>query len=179
MEGVRIEVPVYSAGPAPENTTDATGSLTTSFGEVETQSAVLIVKRSREAEPLKFEIHRLLLRSVSAHAPMFYEGTVSIPEPPGEVHVRGQFGPWEAKGLKDVPLTGSYTLTNANLGKFRGIAGVLSSAGNFEGPLGQIAVRGAVEIPAFQVTRSHHDVALHSNFYAAVDATHGDRKSVV
>jgi hypothetical protein len=107
---------------------------------------------------------------------MFYEGTVSIPEPPGEVHVRGQFGPWETKGLKDVPLSGSYTLTNADLGRFRGIAGVLSSSGNFDGLLGQIAVRGVVEIPAFRVTRSNHDVALHANFEATVDATHGDVK---
>jgi AsmA-like C-terminal region len=174
LEGLRIEVPVFSAGPAPENTTSASENLTTSFGEVETQDAALIVKRSRGAEPLKFFIHRLVLRSVSGNAPMFYEGLVSNPEPPGEVHVRGQFGPWESKELKEVPLSGSYTFENAQLAKFRGIAGVLSSTGDFDGPLGQITVQGAVNVPAFQVTRSHHDVSLTAKFDATVDATHGD-----
>jgi|HubBroStandDraft_6_1064221.scaffolds.fasta_scaffold74273_1 hypothetical protein len=176
IEGLRIEIPVYSSAESHETETAAADRSTTSFGEVETRDAVLIVKRSRGAEPLIFGIHHLALRSVTGSAPMFYEGFVSNPEPPAEVHVRGQFGPWESKELKDVPLSGVYEFKNADLGKFRGIAGVLSSGGSFAGPLGQVAVRGAVEVPAFQVTRSHHDVALKATFDASVDATRGDVK---
>jgi hypothetical protein len=174
MEGLRIEVPVYSGAPAPNNSAGASQKLSTSFGEVETQDAAVIVKRSRGAEPLVFTVHRLALKSVGSDAGLSYEGFVSNPEPPGEIHVRGRFGPWESKELKDVPLSGSYTFENADLGKFRGIAGLLSSTGSFDGPFGQIAVRGAVQVPAFEVTRSHHAVPLRATFDAAVDATHGD-----
>lgn len=174
VEGLRIEIPVYGEARAQENSTGSFQNPTTSFGEVETRDAILIVKRSHGAEPLTFGIHRLVLRSVSGKEPMFYEGFVSNPEPPGKVHVRGQFGPWQSKELKDIPLSGSYTFENADLGKLRGIAGMLSSTGHFEGPLGQIAVRGTVSVPAFQVTRSHHNVDLQSTFDATVDATRGD-----
>ena len=174
VEGLRIEIPVYGEAGAPENPAGAFQNPTTSFGEVETRDATLVVKRSKGAEPLMFGIHRLVLRSVNGKEPMFYEGFVSNPEPPGNIHVRGQFGPWQSKDLKDVPLSGSYTFENANLGKLRGIAGVLSSTGSFDGPLGQIAVRGAVNVPDFQVTRSRHNVDLKATFDAVVDATHGD-----
>ena len=174
IEALRIEVPVYGEASGPEKATPASEAPTTSFGEVETRDAVLIVKRSRGAEPLTFGIHRLLLRSVNTSAPMFYEGFVSNPEPPGAIHVRGEFGPWQSKEFKDVPVSGSYTFENADLGKLRGIAGVLSSMGKFDGRMEEIAVRGGVNVPAFQVTHSRHEVALKATFDATVDATDGD-----
>jgi AsmA-like protein len=174
IEGLRVEVPVYSSIRSNKDTTGESVQSATSFDEVETRDAVLIVNRSRGAPALDFRIHHVVLRSVSGNAPMFYEASLALPEPPAEVHVRGRFGPWVSKELKDVPLSGSYTLEDADLGKFPGIAGVLSSSGSFDGPFGQIRTQGTIDIPGFQVTRSHHEVALKATFDASVDATRGD-----
>ena len=174
IEGLRVNVPVYSSNSSKRDTTGESVQYATSFDEVETRDAVLIVNRSRRAEALDFRIHHVILRSVSGHAPMSYEASLSLPEPPAEVHVRGKFGPWESKEFKNVPLSGSYTLENADLGKFPGIAGVLTSSGSFDGPFRQIGTQGTIDVPGFQVTRSHHVVALKATFDAFVDATRGD-----
>ena len=174
VEGLRLEFPANDSETSSGNPNAGSRPPTVSFGEIDTQDAVLIVKRSHEKPPLTFEIHRLVLQSVRNNAPMSYESALSNPEPPGEVHVRGQFGPFQSRNLRDLPISGSYTFEKANLGVFRGIAGELFSTGRFDGTLGQMAAQGAIEVPAFQVTRSHHSVALSATYHAAIDATHGD-----
>lgn len=174
VEGLRLEFPVNDSEASSENRNAGSRPPTVSFAEIETKDAVLIVKRSHEKPPLTFEIHRLVLQSVQSKAPTSYEGDLSNPEPPGEVHVRGQFGPWQSRALRDLPISGSYTFEKANLGVFGGIAGELSSTGSFNGTLGQMAAQGTIEVPTFQVTRSHHSVALSATYHAAIDATRGD-----
>jgi hypothetical protein len=78
----------------------------------------------------------------------------------------------------DVPqatsLSGSYKFQQANLSVFHGIAGTLSSDGDFGGQLGDVAVRGEVDIPDFKVVTSDHEVHLNSRFRANVNGTNGD-----
>ena len=57
---------------------------------------------------------------------------------------------------------------------YGGIAGMLSAKGEFQGRLGQIETHGTIEIPNFEVTRSHHAVDLKTKFAATVDGTGGD-----
>jgi hypothetical protein len=60
------------------------------------------------------------------------------------------------------------------LGVFRGIAGLLSSNGEFSGALGQIETEGNIDIPDFSVARSKHAVPLQAQFHAFVDGKNGD-----
>jgi AsmA-like C-terminal region len=184
-EGVRAEIPVYSSASAAAEGRRREGAdkssnsgrvpIETTFGEVDASNATLEVKRSDGKTPLPFQIHHLILRPVRGTAPVFYDATLTNAEPPGEVHVHGQFGPWEPfKQLGDLPISGAYSFDRANLGVFSGIAGILSSTGNFGGTLGQMKVEGAVNIPDFQVTRSRHEVALGAKFRSVVDATRGN-----
>lgn len=174
VKGLRLEFPASDSGASSERRNAGSRPPTVSFGEIDTKDAVLVVKRSHEKPPLTFEIHRLVLRSVRSDAPISYESALLNPEPPGEVHVRGQFGPWQSRALRDLPISGSYIFDKANLGVFGGIAGELSSTGSFDGILGQMAAQGTIEVPAFQVTRSHHSVALSATYHAGIDATRGD-----
>jgi hypothetical protein len=105
---------------------------------------------------------------------MAFDAALSNAEPPGEIRIRGQFGPWESRRLKNIALKGSYVFENADLGVFKGIAGRLSSSGSFDGMLGQILAMGTVDIPSFQVTRARHNVAVAAQFHAVVDGTNGD-----
>lgn len=174
VEGLRLDFPANDSETSSQNSDAGSRPPTVSFGEIDTKDAVLIVERSHEKPPLTFEIHSLVLHSVRSDAPMSYESALSNPEPPGEVHVRGQLGPWQSRELKDFPISGSYMFEKANLGVFRGISGQLSSTGTFDGTLGQMAAQGTIEVPEFQVTRSHHSVALSATYHAAIDATRGD-----
>jgi hypothetical protein len=60
------------------------------------------------------------------------------------------------------------------LGVFRGIAGTLSSTGDFAGRLGAIGIRGTIDIPNFKVVSGDHEVHLTSRFRASVNGTNGD-----
>jgi hypothetical protein len=96
------------------------------------------------------------------------------PEPPGEIRSSGHFGPFNSQYPGQTPLSGTYSFDKADLGVFKGIAGILSSDGNFSGDLAHIDAQGATDIPDFEVVRSGHSARLSSNFSVSVDGTNGD-----
>jgi hypothetical protein len=57
---------------------------------------------------------------------------------------------------------------------FHGIAGILSSKGEFAGVLERIDVNGETDTPDFMVSRSGHRVHLRTLFHAIVDGTNGN-----
>ena len=57
-------------------------------------------------------------------------------------------------------VSGEYVFQQADLGVFRGIAGLLSSSGKFAGVLDRIEVQGVTDTPHFTVTSSSHQVHL-------------------
>ena len=140
--------------------------------EIDIYNAVLEVARQEAGKPpVQFGIHELSLNPASATRPMHFSARLSNPEPPGDIFASGQFGPW--RGMQ-TPVAGDYTFENADLGTFEGIAGILSSQGKFSGVLQHIDVTGKINIPAFEVTKSDHPVALNSEFTAYVDGANGD-----
>jgi hypothetical protein len=147
-------------------------SASASIDEIDIYNAVLEVPRQEAGKPpVEFGIHELTLDPASATRPMHFSAKLSNPEPPGEITASGQFGPWRGT---QTPVMGDYTFEDADLGTFEGIAGILSSQGKFGGVLQHIDVAGKISIPAFEVARSRHQVALNSEFTAYVDGANGD-----
>jgi len=96
------------------------------------------------------------------------------PKPPGEIHSSRVFGPWAAGEPGDTPLQGQYKFDNADLGIFRGIAGILHSTGNFEGTLSSITARGEATVPDFRLKSAGNPVPLSTRFEVLVDGTNGN-----
>jgi hypothetical protein len=69
---------------------------------------------------------------------------------------------------------GDYSFTKADLSTIKGIAGTLSSTGDYSGTLGDIAVHGKTDTPDFQIATGGQPVPLHTEFHAIVDGTSGD-----
>jgi hypothetical protein len=143
-------------------------------GEIELDGSILEIARSEDHEALRFEIHKARLKSVSRDQPFSYEVDFRNPVPPGEIKAHGKFGPWNKGQAGATPLSGEYSFTDADLGTFHGIAGTLSSKGKFSGVLGHIETSGDIKVPNFEVTRSHHSVALSTEFHASVDGMNGN-----
>jgi hypothetical protein len=114
------------------------------------------------------------LQSVSEKTAFTYDVALHNPLPAGEIRAQGKFGPWNASDSGETPVSGQYTLRNANLGDFEGIAGTVSSDDEFEGTLKRIEAKGTIDVPDFEVTRSKHPVHLRSSFHAFIDGTNGD-----
>jgi AsmA-like C-terminal region len=170
LEGLKISV------QGEQDTSQQTSRSSKSFtriGEVFTKDATLEVARKDDG-PLKFEIHQLSLKSISDNSPMSYDLAMRNAEPPGEIRSRGKLGPWDSQHMNDIPLSGSYTFDGVDLGVFEAIGGTLTGKGDFRGVLGRIETEGSTDTPKFEVTRSHHPVALKAKFVASVDGMSGD-----
>lgn len=176
LEGLRISVPVRDekgseADASPEKTKPDNSSVR--LGEMITKNAVLEVAR-QDNKPLRFDIHQLILRSVSANAPMTYDLAMRNPEPSGEIRSRGELGPWDSDHLENIPLSGKYTFEHVELGEYEGIGGTLEGQGNFHGVMGRIETEGVTDAPDFEVKHVKHPVAVKTKFSALVDGTDGD-----
>jgi hypothetical protein len=135
---------------------------------------LVIVPKKEGKEPLDFDIHDLVLKSVGVDKPFDFHGNLTNAKPQGEIATVGTFGPWDADEPGDTPVTGSYKLTDADLGPFPGIAGTLSSTGDYRGQLNEIEVEGKTDTPNFSLDPVRRPVPLHTDFSATVNGTDGD-----
>ena len=67
----------------------------------------------------------------------------------GEVHSAGHIGPWRSGELSVTPVSGTYTMENANLDFLKGVSGKLNTQGKFSGTLGEIRVEGTANVSGF------------------------------
>jgi hypothetical protein len=168
----RIHVPPLGT-PVQQTSWHETPS-TTRVGEIIADGSAVQVDRSDSHDPLIFDIHTLKLSSVSRNSPLKYDIALHNPLPPGEIHAKGQFGPWNSGDPGQTAVAGHYTFQNADLSVFNGIAGMLSSDDDFRGILQHIEANGSIDVPDFNVTRSKHAVHLTSDFQAVINGTNGD-----
>ena len=145
------------------------------ISRIDCDHAQLILETNKPDKlPLGFDIARLELRDVSAFKPMKFEAELTTPKPKGIIHSKGNLGPWQPDDPGETAINGSYTFDHADLATFKGIAGILASAGAYEGTLRDIVVDGNVEVPDFRLPKFGNAVALHTTFHAKVDGTNGD-----
>jgi hypothetical protein len=144
---------------------------------IECTDAKVVIETSRPGKvPLEFAISSLTLKDVGLKKPFDYEAVLVNPKPVGDVRSTGHFGPWQNDNPRDTPMDGSYEFTHADLSSIHGIGGILSSAGRFNGTLGEISVEGSAEVPAFRLDISDHALPLRTEFLAVVDGTNGDTR---
>ncbi len=127
-----------------------------------------------QKEPLEWDIHDLDLHDAGIDKPFRFHGTLTNGKPKGEIDTRGDFGPWDLDDPGATPVSGSYKFTDADLGPFPGIAGILSSTGKFTGELSKLQVNGETDTPNFSLDKVGKPVPLHTEFSATVDGTNGD-----
>ena len=170
LDGLHVKESALGTG----GSSASTQASTVRVGEIVADGAVLELTRSDDKPPLKFEIRSLTVRSFGPNSTWSYRVNMQNAEPPGDIISDGQFGPLNLEDLGTIPFSGSYKFQNANLSVFRGIAGTLSSAGEFAGRLGEIGIRGAIDIPDFEAAKSNHPVHLTSRFRAKVNGINGN-----
>jgi hypothetical protein len=125
-------------------------------------------------DPLDWTIHDLILRAVNVDKPFHFVGTLTNAKPVGEIATEGDFGPWNLGEPGATSVAGSYKFTNANLGPLPGIAGTLSSTGEYRGQLDQLEVDGETNTPDFSLDGVGKPIPLHTEYSATVDGTNGD-----
>ncbi len=176
VRGVEVRIPPkQERGEAEDSKKERQPAIGLAVDTIECTDAKVVIETSDpKREPLEFVISRVVLKDVGLTKPFNYEATLRNPKPEGDIHSTGHFGPWKNEEPRETPLDGSYEFTHADLSSFHGIAGMLSSTGQFNGTLGQIAVEGSAEVPAFRLDISDHALPMHAEFKAVVDGMTGD-----
>ena len=124
--------------------------------------------------PKEFDIRHLKLNGIQQNQPITFEAELTNPLPRGVIHTHGKVGPWDVPDPGETTMNGDYRFDNADLGDFKGLAGILSSDGHYEGTLRNITVDGETSTPDFQLDRFKTPVPLYTRFHALVDGTNGD-----
>ncbi len=178
VEGLRINLPPRSQRKdvsRPNGGPHFPSEVSIFVDQMECVDTVLTLGTGKPGKaPLRFAIQSLSLRSIGAGKPMDFTAVLTNPKPVGKIESRGFFGPWNTDHPGATALGGDYSFHDADLGTIKGIGGMLSSEGRYQGTLDKIVVDGKTDTPDFQVKISGHKVPLHTDFHAIVDATDGD-----
>lgn len=135
---------------------------------------ITLIPRRAGKQPKVFTVHHLVMDGLGVSQTIPYIATLTNPVPKGQIETSGTFGPWNVAHPARTPVTGKYVFANANLDTIEGLAGVLSSTGEFRGPLNRIEVQGTTDTPKFQVDAGGQPVPLKTRFTAVVDGSDGD-----
>jgi AsmA-like C-terminal region len=185
ITGFTIDIPPHSrlapaARPTPESfqqpPAPATGILPKfEIDNINCSNGSLILETDKPGRlPLEFAFKTVKLSHVSPDRAVEFDAVMTNPRPKGTVTTKGSFGPWivEDPGLS--PIAGNYRFEHADLSTFRGIAGILSSTGDYQGTLRDMIVDGETHTPDFRLTDFGSPLPLRTHFRAQVDGTNGD-----
>jgi hypothetical protein len=139
------------------------------------ENADLLLETNKPGKlPMHFPIPHLLLTKVTPGGAMGYVADVLNPKPLGPVHAEGSFGPWVTAdpGLSNI--SGTYHMEKAEMGVFKGIAGLITSDGKFAGTMRNISITGTANVPDFRLLHFGTPMPLATRFDARVDGTDGD-----
>src|SRR5436853_3315573 len=114
------------------------------------QARLVINTLKPDKLPLEFVIANLGMKEIGPGQPLCFIATLVNPKPVGHIQSSGLFGPWQADDPRSTPVRGKYSFSNADLSTLKGIGGILSSAGDYDGTLGNIAVDGKTDNADFR-----------------------------
>lgn len=178
LHGLRVQIPPRDDDAPEGEKREQAGSKKLQQVVIERFEApdtiVTLIPRRLGKAPKVFTIHHLVMESLGINQTMPFIATLTNPVPKGEIETSGMFGPWNVPYPAETPVSGKYVFANANLDTIDGLAGVLNSTGEFNGPLNRIGVKGTTETPNFQVDVGGRSVPLTTTFAAVVDGSDGD-----
>jgi hypothetical protein len=175
VRGLELNIPPKGDRREMTNIQSRTPKMSIFVDQFLCEDAKLVINTSKPGKPpLEFAIGSLKMKDIGPGQPFQFNATLVNPKPVGNIQSTGLFGPWQQDSPRDTPVQGDYSFTKADLSTIKGIAGTLSSTGEYSGTLGNIAVHGKTDTPDFQIASGGQPVPLHTEFHAIVDGTSGD-----
>jgi hypothetical protein len=175
VDGMVLNIPPKQSRQEMSKMSSRAGKMTIFVDHFVCKDTTLLINTiNPEKPPLEFAISDLKMKDIGPGQPLRFDATLVNPKPVGDIQSSGLFGPFRQDSPGDTAVQGNYSFSNADLGTIKGIAGILSSTGQYSGTLSNIEVRGITDTPDFRLASSGHAVPLHTEFHAIVDGTSGD-----
>jgi hypothetical protein len=134
-------------------------------------SVLTFLPRDSGAQPARFTFTQLRLNEVSADSTIRFATQAEIPHPPSTVRASGSVGPYAGERT---PLSGSFTLSEGELGAYHKLDGRVDGEGRFQGSLGDLRTEGTAVASGFEVDSSGHPANLKATYRARVNGLSGD-----
>ncbi|MBI3476307.1 MAG: hypothetical protein HY010_11280 [Acidobacteria bacterium] len=175
LNGLQLNIPPKEDREQFRSLAPKGGKIKIVVDEFRSEHAELVINTVRpDRLPLEFEIRDLVMKDIGPDRPLSFNATLVNPKPVGDIVSKGEFGPFHPEDPRATPVRGDYSFSHADLGTLKGIAGILSSTGRYEGELGKIVVDGQTDTPDFRLNISGRPVPLKTSFHAIVDGASGD-----
>ena len=183
LDGLEINIPPggpdfkehYNRAADPNAPAQPSSSSPIHIERLESADAVLrLIPRRAGKEPREFLIHKLEMEGVGTESRMPFRAELTNPIPRGEIQTEGRFGPWSRESPGATPVDGKYSFNDVDFSTIKGLAGTLTSTGEFRGALGRIEVKGETRTPDFSLNIAKNKMPLTTTFEAIVDGTDGD-----
>jgi hypothetical protein len=173
LVGLQIHIPPRKEGQSESAVTPVRmTSESVVIDEMDADDAhVVLSPQKRGKPPLELDVRHLALQSFGFDRPAAFRAALTAPNPIGEIEFQGQFGPWRAHEPRETPVAGTFRFSHADLGSVKGISGILSADGKFNGVLERLEVAGDADTPDFALRLSGNRVALKTHYVAVVDGT--------
>jgi hypothetical protein len=123
--------------------------------------------------PLHLQFPLLQVHNVHQGQPLSFFARVMVPKPQGVVLANGSVGPFRTNDYGATPLSGTYSLQNADLSQVHGISGHASASGRYGGTFSGIETFGQLAIPDFRAASAHR-VRLDAAYRVLVNGINGD-----
>jgi hypothetical protein len=123
--------------------------------------------------PIRFNFAALQIHDLRQGKPMQFSLRVITPGPQGTVTASGAMGPFRTSSYATTPLSGNYTMTDADLSRVDGVAGHVAAGGHFSGTFSKIEAAGTAAIPDFRAGGGH-TVRMDAEYHVTVNATNAD-----
>jgi len=174
VEGLRITIPPPGARAGlVHNQSSLQDSSRVIVHHLITRDATLTILRAKPNQrALLFDIHALEMAGLGFEREISFHATLHNPVPSGEVTTDGTIGPWQS-APSDLPLRGAYAFRFADLDTIRGIGGMLTSDGRYDGTPAQIRVVGTTDTPNFNLDLGGKPLPLSTTFTALVNGANG------
>jgi hypothetical protein len=126
-----------------------------------------------DGAPLRFVFAKLAVHNVEDKHPLDFTARVMTSEPKGTVVATGVLGPFRTNSYGTTAMSGSYSLTDADLNGLDGMWGHAEAGGRFGGKFSAMDVKGGAAILDFRVG-SGHTVRMDADYHVTVSGTNGD-----
>ena len=175
LSGLEIRIPPRSVREAAAPGQHHAGKIKIVVQHFLCERSHLVIENGNPAkDPKRFALDRIEMWNIGGETPWRYDATLVNAIPRGDIHATGDFGPWIDESPGDSTVNGHYIFDHADLSTIHGIAGTLSSVGDFRGQINRIVVTGLTQTPDFSLDTANRPMPLAASFGAIVDGTTGD-----
>ena len=177
LQGLQIHIPPRMPGshPRERNKPGKKVYFPLVIDEIDSENALLeTLPGDSKHVPRDFNIYHLVLRSFSFDNSADFRSTLTNPQPLGDIETEGKFGPWVSEEPGDTNVSGTFQYSHADFSSIRGLSGIMSSKGKYDGTLDEINVEGDTEMPDFALSIAGNPMSLTTHYIAVVDGTNGD-----